>query len=96
MLPLALSAVACGPDACEQLGIDVNDKTLECRGTPALEGDPCDTDEGCSVCTEGRAEAARCQSECIWAADCGAFTGSGEDEDALANCMEACYALADN
>ena len=96
VLSLALGAVARGPNACEQVAIDINDRTLECRGTPASEGDTCDTDEGCYVCTEDRARVARCHSECVRAADCGAFTDSLEEAFALASCMEACHALADN
>lgn len=95
-LLLSLGAVACGPNDCDQVTIDINNRTMRCGGAPWPEGEPCDRDEGCYVCTEDRAKLARCHSECVKAADCGAFLGSHDDALALGNCMADCYDLIDN
>lgn len=90
--------VGCGPgepSPCDQVGLDIDQRILECGGDLPEPGDPCDTAEGCYECTEERERIARCHSECVGAADCKAFLGSAEESDALALCMEQCYDAED-
>jgi hypothetical protein len=88
---LAMSVAACGPDPCTQLYVDAEDRAVECGWEPS-EDNVCPGGDGCLTCdSEHDARLARCQSECINAADCEAFLEAGAASQALGNCMEACF-----
>jgi len=87
---LAISAVACGGDACEKASTAMSDKVASCL--PEVTDDTTETTDPVEVeCTEALQTLVECQADCADAAPCGAFDGTDLDAlTAYGECTAAC------